>query len=99
MTQLFERLKIKDLSIEERIALVEEIWESIAVGEEMPELTDEQKAELDRPLESYARIPMIALHGNLLSLGFFLTNELRRSAAAGSRTRFERWISLVRSSA
>ena len=29
MTQLFDRLKIKDLSVEERIVLVEEIWDSI----------------------------------------------------------------------
>ena len=57
MTQLFERLKIKDLSIEERIVLVEEIWDSIAVEEEMPELTEEQKAELDRRLESYRKNP------------------------------------------
>ena len=57
MTQLFERLKIKDLSIEERIVLVEEIWDSIVAEEEMPELTEEQKAELDRRLESYREDP------------------------------------------
>ncbi len=57
MTQLFERLKIKDLSIEERIVLVEEIWDSIVAEDEMPELTGEQKAELDRRLESYRENP------------------------------------------
>ena len=57
MTQLFERLKIKDLSIEERIVLVEEIWDSIVSAEEMPELTEEQKAELDRRHESYREDP------------------------------------------
>lgn len=57
MTQLFEQLKIKDLSIEERIVLVGEIWDSIAAEEKLTELTEEQKTELDRRLESYRRNP------------------------------------------
>ena len=57
MTQLFDQLKIKELSIEERIMLVEEIWDSIVAEEEMPELTEQQKAELDRRLESYRKNP------------------------------------------
>ena len=49
---------IKDMSIEERIGLVEEIWDSIV--EERPEeipLTAEQKEELDRRCEEYKRNP------------------------------------------
>lgn len=57
MTQLFDRLKIKDLSVEERIVLVEEIWDSIVAEEETPELTEEQKTELDRRLESFRENP------------------------------------------
>jgi putative addiction module component (TIGR02574 family) len=44
---------IMNLSVAERIQLVEDIWDSIAeVPEEVP-LTDEQKAELDRRLDAY----------------------------------------------
>ena len=42
----------KNLSIAERIRLVEEIWDSIAEENEAFELTDAQKRELDRRLES-----------------------------------------------
>jgi len=48
---------VLNLSVPERILLVEDIWDSIA---EMPEeicLTDEQKAELDRRLDAYHRNP------------------------------------------
>ncbi|HKR12966.1 MAG TPA: addiction module protein [Pyrinomonadaceae bacterium] len=43
----------KKLSIPERLALVEEIWDSIAEDNECFELTDEQRQELDRRLESF----------------------------------------------
>ena len=42
----------KNLSIPERIRLVEEIWDTIAEDNEAFELTDAQKRELDRRLES-----------------------------------------------
>lgn len=42
----------KKLSIPDRILLVEEIWDSIAAENEAFELTDAQKRELDRRLES-----------------------------------------------
>ena len=42
----------KKLSIPDRILLVEEIWDSIAEENEAFELTDSQKSELDRGLES-----------------------------------------------
>jgi len=44
---------LKDLPIEERIRLVEDLWDSIASDQEALPLTDEQKAELDRRLDSY----------------------------------------------
>jgi putative addiction module component (TIGR02574 family) len=43
------------LSITDRIRLVEEIWDSIAEENEAFELTDGQKRELDRRLESSDR--------------------------------------------
>jgi putative addiction module component (TIGR02574 family) len=42
----------KKLSIPDRILLVEEIWDSIAEENQAFELTDAQKRELDRRLES-----------------------------------------------
>jgi putative addiction module component (TIGR02574 family) len=42
----------KNLSIPERIRLVEEIWDTIAEENEAFELTEPQKRELDRRLES-----------------------------------------------
>jgi putative addiction module component (TIGR02574 family) len=49
-----KKLGIEKLSVEERIALVEELWDSIA--EDTP-LTDAQRAELDRRLEEHSRDP------------------------------------------
>jgi putative addiction module component (TIGR02574 family) len=43
----------KKLSIPERLALVEEIWDSIAEDNEYFDLTDEQRQELDRRLEAF----------------------------------------------
>ena len=42
----------RSLSIPDRIRLVEEIWDTIAEENEAFELTDAQKLELDRRLES-----------------------------------------------
>jgi putative addiction module component (TIGR02574 family) len=42
----------KKLSIPDRVLLVEEIWDSIAEENQAFELTDAQKRELDRRLES-----------------------------------------------
>ena len=47
----------KKLSIPERIALVEEIWDSIAEDNGCFELTDAQKQELDQRLESFRENP------------------------------------------
>jgi putative addiction module component (TIGR02574 family) len=41
------------LPVEERIKLVEDLWDSIAVDQRALRLTAEQKAELDRRLDAY----------------------------------------------
>ncbi len=41
---------IRQLTVADRLLLVEELWESIADDESQIELTDAQKAELDRRL-------------------------------------------------
>jgi putative addiction module component (TIGR02574 family) len=45
--------KLSKLPIDERIKLVEELWDSIAADQKALPLTDEQKAELDRRLDAY----------------------------------------------
>lgn len=53
-TQLSEILQ---LSVAERIQLVEDIWDSLAVVPDAVLLTEEQQAELDRRLEAYQANP------------------------------------------
>lgn len=54
-TELTEQAK--KLSIPDRILLVEEIWDSIAEENQAFVLTDAQKFELDRRLESVRNSP------------------------------------------
>lgn len=54
MSASLKTLGIEKLSVEERIALVEALWDSIA--EDTP-LTEPQRAELDRRLEEHKRDP------------------------------------------
>jgi putative addiction module component (TIGR02574 family) len=49
------------LTVAERIQLVEELWDSIADAPEVLELTDAQKAELDRRLEAHRADPDSAI--------------------------------------
>ncbi len=44
---------LRDLSVEQRIDLVEELWDSVAADQEALALTDEQRTELDRRLAIY----------------------------------------------
>ena len=57
MTQLLDRLNIRDLSVAERIQLVGEIWDSIAEEWVEFELTDAQRDEIDRRLASLKENP------------------------------------------
>ena len=50
MSSSLKALGIERLSIQERISLVEEIWDSIA---EVTPLTDTQRIELDRRLQDH----------------------------------------------
>ena len=47
--------EIKNLSVSERIELVEEIWDSVAQNPEEIKLQEEQKQILDRRLDSYSK--------------------------------------------
>lgn len=44
---------LRDLSIEQRMRLVEELWDSIAADQAALPLTDEQRVELDRRLDAF----------------------------------------------
>lgn len=48
---------ILNLSLSERIQLVEDIWDSIAEVPEAVTLTDDQKRELDKRLDAYRLNP------------------------------------------
>lgn len=45
--------RLRELPIQERIRLVEELWDSIAQDREELSISEEQKAELDRRLDAY----------------------------------------------
>jgi len=49
--------EVLQLPIPERIRIVEAIWDSIAANPEAVELSDEQRAELDRRLEELDKDP------------------------------------------
>lgn len=50
-------IDILELSVPERILLVEDIWDSIVSVPEAVPLTSKQREELDRRLESYHKNP------------------------------------------
>ena len=52
---------ILELSVAERLQLVEEIWDSIAEAPDAFELTEDQKKELDRRLDEYRKDPSTAI--------------------------------------
>ena len=45
--------KLQKLPVEERIKLVEDLWDSSAADQQALRFTTEQKAELDRRLDAY----------------------------------------------
>ncbi len=49
--------EILKLSVEDRIRIAQEIWDSVAADEKAVPVTQEQKDELDRRLEDMARNP------------------------------------------
>lgn len=49
--------EITALSVEDRILLVQAIWDSVAAEQAYPDLTEAQKNELDRRIESHDNDP------------------------------------------
>jgi putative addiction module component (TIGR02574 family) len=60
MSQL-EALGIDQLSADERLRLIGEIWDSIAPQVEQAPLTEAQKAEIDRRLAAHRANPQAAI--------------------------------------
>jgi putative addiction module component (TIGR02574 family) len=54
-------LGIDQLSAEDRLALVQEIWDSLAADVEQTPLTEEQRQEIDRRLAAHRANPQAAI--------------------------------------
>lgn len=63
---------LRDLTVEQRIKLVEELWDSIAADQNALPLTDEQRRELDRRLDAYEA------NGNAGRLADVALNDIRK---------------------
>ena len=50
-------LRIDSLSVEDRLALIEELWESLSASESDIALTEAQRNEIDRRLADYRANP------------------------------------------
>lgn len=50
-------VKLRELPIEERIKLVEDLWDSIAADRTALPLTADQRAELNHRLDTYEKSP------------------------------------------
>jgi putative addiction module component (TIGR02574 family) len=61
MSPQLEALGIDKLSIPERLALVQEIWDSIATEVEQAPLTEAQRQEVDRRLAAHRANPQAAI--------------------------------------
>lgn len=53
----FAKSNILDLSVSERIQLVQDIWDSIAQVPESLKLNEEEKAQIERRLKAYHQDP------------------------------------------
>ena len=61
MTPTLESLGIDRMSVDDRVALVQAIWDSIAPEAANSSLTEAQKAEVDRRLAAHQANPSAAI--------------------------------------
>jgi putative addiction module component (TIGR02574 family) len=61
MSPSLQALGIDRLSVDERLRLVQEIWDSIATESERVSLTEAQEQEIDRRLSTHASNPDAAI--------------------------------------
>ena len=50
-------ISLRELSVDERLELIEQIWQTIAADPEEIELTDDQREELYRRVEAHQQNP------------------------------------------
>ncbi len=55
------RVDFSRLTVAERIQLAEDLWDSVAESDEVLDLTDAQRAELDRRLKAHRDDPTTAI--------------------------------------
>lgn len=63
---------LRDLPVDQRLHLVEDLWDSIAADQRNLPLTEEQRSELDRRLDAYE------LDGNPGRLGSVVLQDIRK---------------------
>ncbi|HEY0923767.1 addiction module protein [Rheinheimera pacifica] len=63
---------LRDLPLQQRVQLVEDLWDSIAQDQQALPVTDAQRAELDRRLDAYER------DGNQGRDAIAVLNEIRQ---------------------
>lgn len=63
---------LRDLPLQQRVQLVEDLWDSIAQDQQALPVTDAQRAELDRRLDAYE------LDGNQGRDASTVLNEIRQ---------------------
>ena len=78
------------LSIAERIILVEQIWDSIAAEQAAVPLTPAQEAELDRRLEAHRKSPQEAPLGKRLRPAFRRNDDTRPQTSRNAAVGFDR---------
>ena len=61
MSSLLAEFGIDKLGLEDRLALVEELWHSIAAEVEQAPLTESQRQEVDRRLAAHRENPQAAI--------------------------------------
>lgn len=61
MSSTLQTLGLDQLSFQERIALVQELWDSIAAEAEQAPLTETQRQEVDRRLAAHRANPQAAI--------------------------------------
>jgi putative addiction module component (TIGR02574 family) len=61
MSSTLQSLGIDQMSVPDRLALVEEIWQSIAADVERSPLTEVERAEVDRRLAAHQANPQAAI--------------------------------------
>lgn len=75
-----------ELSVDERIKIVGDLWDSIAEVPDAVKLTEEEKEILDERIQAYHENPDAGLHGKSLNIRLRLENESARHCSSGSGT-------------